>query len=267
MQLSLPVLFDNTTLLQVLVLLVWLDQVGDVEIPHLVHLPLAVTGQPVLAALPHHPLHQLADVLGVLGELTGAVGEGGLHGGVLGLGAGPTDQAGSSQDHWETQQEPHVDWVWLTEVTALARGEHGEMRGLDYVPMCCPRVLSTLRAALYWRNSADTTDYRVPRPAPPATSQALSESLAITTWKWYRMKTYKLPPNGQLHRTKARHRRIKMANHGIYYLIFTLNRGMEIMDGFILIMQFQLPLFWNKIDWKFLKAAVSFFTVQILSVD
>ena len=94
-----PVLLDDTTVLQVLVLLVGLDEVVDVEISHLVHLPLAVTGEPLLAALPHHPLQQLADVLGVLGELTGAGGEGLLHGGVLGLGAGAAGQAGSSQDH------------------------------------------------------------------------------------------------------------------------------------------------------------------------
>ena len=151
-----------------------------------------MAGEPVFAALPHHALQQLTDVLRVLGELTGAVGEPGLHGGVLQLGAGPAHQTGSSQEHQDSQEElrgPHGDG--RTDWLVGKPGHHDWMTACTIFP--CVDVLPPLTAALYWLNTADT-DCVVPRPAhsepPPPPDWSHHETVKMELNKTY--KSYKL---------------------------------------------------------------------------
>jgi len=59
----------------------------------------------VLPALSHHALQQLANVLRVLGEHPGAVGELGLHDPSLDQGALASHEAGQGQEDWEEECE------------------------------------------------------------------------------------------------------------------------------------------------------------------
>ena len=108
------------------------------EISHLPHFSLRVAGEPVLATLPHHPLQQVADVLRVLREQPGAVGELRLHHTSLLQGAVPGDQPGGGQQQQE-EGLPHV-------VCHLVTGQAGHGLAVLHV---FPLVSPVARPALY----------------------------------------------------------------------------------------------------------------------